>query len=130
MTGNGDDRKWEVLVVDDEDDLRHLVGLTIGFHDSMVVVATASSAAEATEAAGRVRPDLIVLDHWLGGEVTGRDLASQLRTALPGTRVILFSATEDVIDLRDPFVDAVVPKSELARLTEIALMVLGSDPSA
>jgi DNA-binding NarL/FixJ family response regulator len=117
---------WDVLVVDDEADLRELLQMTLGFDEDLCVVATASSADEAMAVADRVHPDLVILDHWLGGPVTGRDLASKLRYVMPDVRVILFSATEHVIDLRDPFVDAVVPKTELTRLPEIALRVLRS----
>jgi DNA-binding response OmpR family regulator len=117
-------RKWDVLVVDDEADLRQLVRLTLEFDESLVVVASASTAAEAIEAAGRVRPDLIILDHWLRGPLTGFDIVGHLRAAAPSARVILFSANDDVIDLRDGTIDAIVAKTDLSHLPEIALRIL------
>ena len=123
----GVDRKWDVLVVDDEADLRHLVRLTLEFDDSLVVVASASTADEAIEAAGRMHPDLIILDHWLRGPLTGRDIACRLRAVAPGARVILFSAVDDVIDLRDGSIDAIVLKTDLSQLPEIALRILQLD---
>jgi two-component system NarL family response regulator len=115
---------WQVLVVDDEDDLRKLVRLTLEFDEQLVVVAVAGSAAEAVEAARRTSPDLIVLDHKLGGGETGLDIATTLRQANPGVRLILFSANSDVIDLRDSPIDAVLPKTEIARLPEIVHRLL------
>ncbi|MEA3076566.1 MAG: two-component system, NarL family, nitrate/nitrite response regulator NarP [Actinomycetota bacterium] len=115
---------WHVLVVDDEPDLRKLVQLTLEFDAQLEVVAVASSAAEAVDAAQRTSPDLIVLDYKLGGGETGLSIADRLRQAIPGVRLILFSANSDVIDLRDSVVDAVVAKTEIARLPEIAHRLL------
>jgi CheY-like chemotaxis protein len=115
---------WHVLVVDDEPDLRKLVQLTLEFDAQLEVVAVASTAAEAVDAAERTSPDLIVLDHKLGGGETGLAIADRLRQAIPGVRLILFSANADVIDLRDSAVDAVVAKTEISRLPEIAHRLL------
>lgn len=117
-------RTWDVLVVDDEADLRQLVQLTLEFDTRLVVVAVAGTAAEAVDAATRLQPDLIILDHWLRGPLTGLDIAWQLRAAAPEARVILFSAADDVIDLRDDRVDAIVAKTDLTALPEVAHRVL------
>ena len=115
---------WQVLVVDDEADLRTLVRLTLEFDDHLAVVATASDAAEALVAAQETHPDLVILDYMLGGPVTGLQVADQLRTAHPGTRVIIFSAAQDVIDLRDGRIDAVVAKMDIGDLPSIVRRVL------
>jgi CheY-like chemotaxis protein len=115
---------WQVLVVEDEIDLRKLVKVTLEFDDQLVVVAVAGSAAEAVEVAQRTSPHLIVLDNMLGGGETGLDIATRLRQAIPGVRLVLFSANADVIDLRESPVDAVLPKTDLARLPEVVHRLL------
>jgi CheY-like chemotaxis protein len=115
---------WHVLVVDDEPDLRKLVQLTLEFDAQLTVVAVASTAAEAIEEAQRTAPDLVVLDHKLGGGETGLDIADRLRQAIPGVRLVLFSANSDVIDLRDSAIDAVLAKTEIARLPEVVHRLL------
>lgn len=120
----GDRRACNVLVVDDEADLRTLVTLTLEFEDGLSVVATAASATEAIVRADEVDPDLVILDHMLGGPMTGLQVAAQLRATHPGTRVILFSAAKDVIDLREHVVDAVVSKMDIGELPSIIQRVL------
>ena len=129
MTGGGGGRRWNVLVVDDEADLRRLVTLLLQFEDELMVVATASGAAEAVTVAHEVAPDLVVLDQMLGGPITGLQVAAQLRALHPSTRVILFSAAQDVIDLRDGSVDAVVPKMEIGDLPAVVRRVLAGEPT-
>jgi two-component system nitrate/nitrite response regulator NarL len=124
--GDGGGRRWRVLVVDDEDDLRALVRLTLEFEDELAVVATAGGAGEAVRMAAEMAPDLVVLDQMLGGPLTGLDVAAQLRALHPGTRVIIFSAADDVIDLRDPRVDAVLPKMEIGQLPATVRRVLAA----
>ena len=118
------DHVWSVLVADDEADLRRLVTMTLEFDEQLKVVASASSGAEAIEMAAATRPDLAILDQMLGGPVTGLDVAARLREAQPGVRVILFSAADHVIDLRDGRIDALVSKADINDLAEIAHRVL------
>jgi DNA-binding NarL/FixJ family response regulator len=103
---------WNVLVVDDE----------------LTVVATAATAVEALQRAAETHPDLVILDHLLGGPVTGLQVADQLRDAFPATRVILFSAADDVIDLREHSVDAVLGKMDIGDLPTVARRVLAAQP--
>ena len=123
------DRDWNVLVVDDEVDLLTLVRRTLEFEDRCSIV-TASTAAEAMERAAETPPDLVVLDHVLGGPVTGLQLADRLRRAHPQARVILFSAVTDVIDLRDHPVDAVVAKMDVGDLASVVRRVLADSATS
>lgn len=125
--GGGEAARWSVLVVDDEADLRTLVQLTLEFDDDLLVVATAGGAAEAVMAAAAVAPDVVVLDQMLGGPVSGLEVAAQLRALHPHTRVIMFSASDEVIDLRDDRVDAVLPKMEIGELPAVVRRVLAGE---
>jgi DNA-binding NarL/FixJ family response regulator len=123
-------RVWSVVVVDDEEDLRRLVQLTLQFDDELRVVAVARDADEALALVRATAPDLVVLDHLLGGPVTGLPVAGRLRVDLPATRVILFSAGDAVIDIRDSSVDAVVSKMDLGTLPDVARRVLAASSPA
>ena len=125
MTDGGDGRRAvSVLVVDDEADLRKLVRLTLEFEDGVIVVATVADGDEAVRVAAEFHPDVVVLDHMLGGRVTGLEVAALLRAAHPRTRVIIFSASADVLDLRDGHIDAVLSKMAIDELPAIIRRVL------
>ena len=121
-----DNRVWRVLVADDEDDLRKLMTMTLEFDERLQVVASASSGAEAIELAAGNELDLAVLDQMLGGPVSGLDVAEALRSSHPGVRVILFSAADNVVDADDKRIDALVSKTEIGDLAEIARRVLAA----
>ena len=130
MSGGGTNgRVWNVLVVDDEADLRALVRLTLEFEDDLRVIATAADPDEAVRAAAEVRPDLVILDQMLGGPVTGLQVADKLRAEHPAARVIIFSAVEDVIDLREGRVDAFVPKMAINELPAVIRRMRTPDPA-
>jgi CheY-like chemotaxis protein len=124
MTDGGDERAVRVLVVDDEADLRTLVRLTLEYEDGVTVVATAADAAEAVRAAGELLPDVVVLDLMLGGPRTGMQVADDLRAAHPRTRLIIFTASADVIDLRDGRADAFLAKIDIDELPATIRRVL------
>lgn len=107
------------MVIDDEPDLRELIAMTLSLDGRVEVVCTAASAEDALDAEA---VDLVVLDHWLGGPVTGVDVAAVLRERHPGVRVLLFTAVDDVeLDLRDGAVDAVLAKPDLAELPDVVI---------
>jgi DNA-binding NarL/FixJ family response regulator len=127
LSGAGVERVWRVLVADDEADLRKLMAMTLEFDDRLEVVASAGSGDEAIALAGTVDFDLAVLDQMLGGPLTGLDVADALRAADPGVRVILFSAADHVLDLDTGRIDALVPKTDIGDLAEIAHRVLAAE---
>ena len=129
MADSGAERVWQVLVVDDEDDLRALVRVTLEYEEGVEVIADAATPSEALEKAAETSPDLVILDQLLGGPVTGLQVADRLHAAHPGTRVIMFSAAQDVIDLREHAgVDAVLAKMDIGSLPTVIRRVL--EPSS
>lgn len=80
-----------ILVIEDQDDLRLLIRLTVK-HLGRVV--TAADPVGAMEMVAQERPDLVVLDVWLGSEMCGLDICRRLKGD-PATRhvkVLLLSA--------------------------------------
>lgn len=82
------------MVVDDHpvvcDGVRLLLGREAGF----AVVATATTAAAAVVEAGRVLPDVVLLDLRLPGS-SPPEVVRALRAACPGARIVLFTAHPD-----------------------------------
>ncbi len=81
----------KILIVEDQDDLRLLVRLSL---KSLGSIALASSAAEGLERVRAERPDLVTLDVWLGKGDSGLDVCRAIKSD-PATRhikVLLLSA--------------------------------------
>lgn len=108
--------------MDDEPDLRELIRLTLEFDERLEVVGSVPTIADALESA-TVDIDLVVLDNWLGGPITGLDVATRLRQSAPDACIVLFTAADAVED-RNHDVDAVVLKTHLVDLTDVAVNLL------
>lgn len=80
-----------VLIADDEDDVRDLLAEMIRREPDLELVATASDAGEAIEAAERERPDVAIIDAHMpdgGGLRALRELADRV----PETATVVLSA--------------------------------------
>jgi two-component system, NarL family, nitrate/nitrite response regulator NarL len=89
------------LIVDDSERFLDVARSSLD-RDGIEVVGTATTSATALEQAGKLRPDVVLVDLGLGSE-SGVDLARQLVEDYPylASRVVLVStqAEEDVADL-------------------------------
>lgn len=83
-----------VLIVDDDDRLREVLSVYIGFEDGLTVAGTASSASEAADLAMTLTIDAIVLDYHMPG-IDGIEAIPMLRHAAPHVRIVMFSADDD-----------------------------------
>ncbi len=81
-----------VLIVEDERDIRELLARSLRF--AGYDIATASTGTEAVRAAGRIRPNLIVLDVMLP-DMDGFDVLKQLGTAGQRPAVVFLTARGD-----------------------------------
>jgi two-component system, OmpR family, response regulator len=93
MTEN--DRIPQVLVVDDEPNIRELVQVALKFHGCSVT--TAASGKEALRQAEATRPDLIVLDVMMPG-MDGFEVCRRLRAAGNEVPVIFLTARDTSSD--------------------------------
>lgn len=82
-----------VVVVDDDENLRHLIRVTLSLHGGFDVIAEAGTGREAIYIAQREKPDVVILDLGLP-DVPGRDVLTQLLAGSPDVRVVVFSGTE------------------------------------
>ena len=80
----------EILIVDDERDIRELVAGVLG--DEGYVCRTAADSTEALAAIDERRPSLVLLDVWLhGSQMDGLELLDAIKAREPGLPVIIFS---------------------------------------
>ncbi len=89
-----------------------------------MTVFEAATAAEATDAASRHQPDVVVLDHRMGGEVPGAELAPVLRNRCSRSRIVMFSAVLADDGRWLDAVDAVVDKVDAERLVRVVLSLI------
>lgn len=80
----------EILIVDDERDIRELVAGVLG--DEGYECRTAADSTEALAAIDERRPSLVLLDVWLhGSQMDGLELLDAIKAREPGLPVIIFS---------------------------------------
>ncbi len=94
------DRPWRVLLVDDQQLWRQIVGMHLSQEPDLEVVGEAGDAAGALALARELLPDLVVLDLDLAGE-RGHDLLGPLHAL--GAQVLVLSGTEAVEDVVEAF---------------------------
>lgn len=128
--GRGMSNKKRIVIVDDDDDMREVIALTLKLDERFDVVAGASDARSAIDAIRAFQPDLVVLDHYIGGRVMGLESAPVIKTVAPETKLVVFTAKDMGFEAYfEPEVDAYLQKDRLARLVEVARDLLGLDPS-
>ncbi len=128
MEGAG--RLQVFVVIEDEPDMRMLIGIILGRDQRLELVGTASSAAEALSLLDSTQPGLIVLDHGIEGDVMGLDAAPLLKAKAPAAKILLFTA----FDMRreaaaEPAVDDFLRKDDIAKLLVTAQRLLGLEPA-
>jgi len=84
--------KKRVLIVDDNIDLRTLVQMTLEYND--YEIHQAEDASQAMQLVKTVKPDIIILDIMMPGELDGIELCRIIKSSeeTSATRVILLSA--------------------------------------
>jgi two-component system nitrate/nitrite response regulator NarL len=87
-----------ILVVDDHTLFRRGLTALLARDAGLDVVGDAGDAGEARRKAEQLRPDLILLDNHLPG-VNGVDALPALQAALPATRILMLTVSEDEADL-------------------------------
>jgi DNA-binding NarL/FixJ family response regulator len=111
------------MLVDDHALIRAAIADAITAPD-VSVVAEAGAADEALEQAARERPDLILLDINLPG-MTGLELVRELRSRVPGSSIVMLSATHHERDVEDALINGAV-----GYLTKTSRQTDSAGPSA
>ena len=108
------DRSLGVLIVDDDEPMREVLKLylsTANFH----IVGEAANGEDAIEMARDLRPDVIVLDHFMPG-MSGAQTAPGLRVASPDSKICAFSA---VLNETPAWADAFLSKERIGELPPV-----------
>jgi YesN/AraC family two-component response regulator len=100
-----------VLIVDDDEEIRHVLRLLCEA-DNLAVVGEASNGAEAVPLALHHQPDFVILDYKLP-KLDGEGAAEILRAVVPGTKIVAFSA---FLETQPPWADAYLNKDRIAEL--------------
>lgn len=80
-----------VLLVDDDTDIRHLIGLYLARGDLFEIVGEAADGIEAIELAERLKPDVVVLDVMMP-RMSGQEAIPDLLAVSPGSMIVMLSA--------------------------------------
>jgi CheY-like chemotaxis protein len=113
------------LIVDDEPDMRLLIGMSLTLDGACEVTAEAADGEQALAAWARDRPDVVVLDMRMPG-LSGLDVARQILAVDPHQPIVICSAYLDQADRDEATrlgVRACVDKSDLDRLAAIVVSV-------
>lgn len=87
---------------------------------------TCSTAEEAIKLVKDSSADLVILDHFIQGDVMGLEAAPLIKQARPEVKILLLSSHDLAVESdREPAIDAFVPKSRLDDLVPTSLRLLG-----
>lgn len=87
-------RPLRVLVVDDHPLIREAVRKTLEDHPKFEVVGEASDGAQAVERAGKLKPDVVILDVSMP-VMNGFEAARRIKTIAPEAAIVILSANAD-----------------------------------
>jgi DNA-binding NarL/FixJ family response regulator len=86
--------------MDDHEDVLTLLQITAEIDGRFEVVGTAAEGSAAIEMAGRLNPDVVILDHMVdhsskqrsgGDAITGPDAATKIRSLLPDGFIVMYT---------------------------------------
>jgi DNA-binding NarL/FixJ family response regulator len=86
-------RRIRVLCVDDHRIVREGIAQVIGRQQDMEVVGLAASGEEAVALYGPLRPDVTLMDLWLG-TMSGVDAIREIKARDPGARIVVLTMAE------------------------------------
>jgi CheY-like chemotaxis protein len=110
MVASADGEK-SVLIVDDDEEIRHVLRILCET-EGLIVVGEAANAVEAVPLALKNQPDFVILDYMLP-RLDGEGAAEILRAITPGTKIVAFSA---ILEEQPPWADAYLNKERIAEL--------------
>ena len=110
----GDHEGRNVLIIDDDDDLRHALRLLFEFEDFQVV-GEAKDGLEAVALARALKPDFALVDQSMP-RMPGDEAANLIRALSPETRIVAFSA---VLSRKPEWADAYLNKERIVEVVPL-----------
>ena len=118
-------------VIEDDLDLQFLVQLKFKADTRTQFCGATTNSTDAIELVRGTDPGIVVLDHFIEGQIMGLQLAPLIKAVAPNARIILFTSHDIALEVsREPAIDAYLRKSDLAKLLPIALRLMGLEPVA
>ena len=117
-------RKFRVVIVDDTEDVRLLLTMTVNVDGRFEMVGTATNGRAGIELCREVQPDGVLLDVMMP-ELDGLDALPELRATCPDARIVMLSANDhpDVVaKAKSRGADAFVTKGAALELALEALL--------
>jgi DNA-binding NarL/FixJ family response regulator len=116
-----------VLLVEDDPAVADVVAILLETEPDLQLVGSVVSAEEALELVGQLRPDLVLLDNQLTGQLTGVQAAPAIKELAPEAVVLLCTALDlSAVAAEEPSIDGYLRKDELVSLVDVARQLLGS----
>lgn len=120
-----------LVVVEDDTDMRLLIELTLSSDERLTVSGDCATAAEAVVQAQRIQPDLVILDHFIEGDVMGLEAAPLIKAVAPEARILLFTSHDLELEAaREPAIDCFLLKRDISVLMPTVQTMLGLEPRA
>lgn len=125
-TGNG----VCFLVVEDDFDMQFLIQLKLNADPHLRFCGAATNSTDAIALAGDMGHGVVILDHFIEGQIMGLQTAPLIKAVAPHMPIILFTSHDLAVEVsREPAIDAYLRKSDLKNLLPTALRLLGIKPS-
>ena len=118
-------RPARVLLVEDELPVRTGIAALLEIEPDLELVGTAATAEEAMELVTELRPDVVLLDNALDGELTGVEAAPAIKLRAPAVVVLMCTADPGDLAKQEPAIDGCLCKDRLDVLPEVARQLLG-----
>jgi DNA-binding NarL/FixJ family response regulator len=118
-------RAARVLVVEDHPVLRGVVRLACEHTPGLELAGEVEDGQGALDALGELRPDVVVLDLSLPGELQGLDVARRIRAEANGTRILILTGRSDeqaIFDSIRAGADGFLEKTAGVRFIAVALL--------
>ena len=112
-------KKATVLIVDDDEEIRHVLRLLFET-EGMDVIGEAANGVEAVTFALKHQPDFVILDYRLP-RLDGEGAAEILRAIAPTSRIVAFSA---LLDVKPEWADAYLNKARISELMPLLRTLL------
>ena len=126
MTTENALRYW---VIEDDVDLQLLVQLKFRADTRLRFCGATTNSTDAIKLVRGTDPGIVVLDHFIEGQIMGLQLAPLIKAAAPNVRIILLTSHDLAFEVsREPAIDAYLRKNELAKLLPTALRLMGLEP--
>jgi len=118
-------------VIEDDLDLQFLVQLKFRADTHLRFCGAATNSTDAIELVRGTDRGVIVLDHFIEGQIMGLELAPLIKAVAPNARIILFTSHDLTLEVcREPAIDVYLNKSDFDELLPTALRQLELEPVA